>query len=193
MDYKPTRSKVIIQHTRDAIDATNLTVRRFAMAVVERYHNTVAPDERTIKFNENPDISIRVRNWAQDISRIMGNDSGMRMPCDLEESWVAVLPEPYRSNCNAELARRMGMLPTPVLDINPRGAVGDLSRTVKEFSELLAVLGEATADNVINHKDRPLAKRALKESADVQGQIVAWQQLFIALLDDETPQLRQIK
>lgn len=183
-DYKPTRSQVITNHTRDAIDATTLTWRALAIDVVTRYHNATAPQDRTVKFNNHKDSDTRAKHWAQELGRMVKNEGGMRIPADLEEHMVEALPEPYRSDCKAELVRRMGLLPAPMIDIKQGGAVGSLASTVKEFSEMLAVLGEITADGSVDEKDRPQLKRAFKESNDVLAQIVAWQREFTELLDD---------
>ena len=164
--YLPPRQTVIYGYTRRMLDETSMNAQSFSMAVAEKYINSTAPDVRHVPFALGDDLGQAMKGNAQTLRRYM-DGTVKTMPVDLEDAWVMALPEPYRANCERDLARRRGMLPIRVAEQAPIGQVATLSILTKEFSELLAALSPVMHDGEFTGADRAYAKHILNESDDM--------------------------
>lgn len=163
------RSAVIFDHTRRMLDQTAMCTRKFAMRVAEQYVAVVAPDQRQVPFRlgvTGDDLIKAERHNAQQLGRYM-DGTIKALPADLEDAWVLSLPEPYRSECERELAQRRGRYSERRLAASEAGEVAGISQLLLEFGQLMEVLGPALADGSISEADLPHARRILNESDDV--------------------------
>src|SRR5690606_5027224 len=104
------------------------------------------------------------------------------LPADLEDAWVMALPEPFRGECERDLARRRGMLAVQMpADDETAQAVG-LARLAHEFGELMSALAPALADGKLDATDLPYARRILDESDDLISAVVALRRQVQALV-----------
>lgn len=163
------RSAVIFEHTRRMLDQTAMCTRKFAMHVAERYVEIVAPDLRQVPFRlgvTGDDLLKAEKHNAQQIGRYM-DGTIKALPADLEDAWVLALPEPFRSECERELAQRRGRYSERKLAAGAAGEVAGIGQILLEFGQLMEALGPALADGKICEADLPHARRILNESDDV--------------------------
>jgi|SRR6185369_1498986 len=108
----PTRSRLIMHRTMQAISASGLNILKFASRVAERYVGSVQPLERIVDFHESGStVESAVRAELGNGKLVDRFIKGVvRFPVDLEEIWVDCLPEPNRSDLIRELAWRYGLI-----------------------------------------------------------------------------------
>ncbi|UZW62740.1 hypothetical protein [Lysobacter enzymogenes] len=166
--FQPPRQTVVYGHTRRMLDETATNVNTFAMVVAHAYLALVAPDVRNAKFRlgEGDALFGAMRNNAQILRRFMDGTVKV-LPADVEDAWVTALPEPYRSDCERDLAKRRGRLSVKSLPSGEAGAVVGVSHLAAEFGQLLEALAPALADGRVTTADIPYAKRILNESDDL--------------------------
>lgn len=181
--FLPPRQQVVYAHTRRMLDATASNYTSFAMDVAERYLSMVAPDVRQVKLRTGEGVELikAMENNAQVLRRYM-DGTVKTLPADLEDAWVMALPEPFRGECERDLARRRGMLAVQIpADDEAAQAVG-LSRLAHEFGELMSALAPALADGKLDATDLPYARRILDESDDLISAVVALRRQVQALV-----------
>ncbi len=185
MQFQPPRQSVIHGYTRRMLDETATNANSFAMAVAERYHQMVAPDVRQVplRLGEGDALCKAMRDNGQVLRRYM-DGTVKAMPVDLEDAWVLSLPEPYRGNCERDLARRRGMVPVPRPVDSESAQVVCLSRLMSEFGQLIEALSPAMADGRIDANDLPYARRILDESDDLISAVLAVRKCVQALLPE---------
>ena len=184
--FLPPRQQVIYAHTRRMLDATASNYTTFAMEVAECYLARTAPDVRQVKLRtgDGADLIKAMENNAQVLRRYM-DGTVKTLPSDLEDAWVMSLPDPYRGDCERDLARRRGMLAVRMpADGDAAQAVG-LARLASEFGDLMSALAPALADGRIDAADLPHARRILDESDDLICAVVALRRQVQALVSDE--------
>lgn len=181
--FLPPRQQVVYAHTRRMLDATASNYTSFAMDVAERYLSMVAPDVRQVKLRTGEGVELikAMENNAQVLRRYM-DGTVKTLPADLEDAWVMALPEPFRGECERDLARRRGMLAVQMpADDEATQAVG-LARLAHEFGELMSALAPALADGKLDATDLPYARRILDESDDLISAVVALRRQVQALV-----------
>lgn len=181
--FLPPRQQVVYAHTRRMLDATASNYTSFAMDVAERYLSMVAPDVRQVKLRTGEGVELikAMENNAQVLRRYM-DGTVKTLPADLEDAWVMALPEPFRGECERDLARRRGMLAVQMpADDEAAQAVG-LARLAHEFGELMSALAPALADGKLDATDLPYARRILDESDDLISAVVALRRQVQALV-----------
>lgn len=166
--YLPPRQTVIYGYTRRMLDETNMNAQSFAMEVAENYIKATAPDVRHVplQLGHGEKLCHAMKNNAQTIRRYM-DGTVKTLPADLEDAWVMSLPEPYRSDCERDLARRRNMLMVPMLPDADTADAENLSTLAKEFGELVHALAPALADGHFDRKDLKYARKILNESDDL--------------------------
>lgn len=166
--FLPPRQAVIYAVTRRMLDETAVNAASFSMSVAEHYCRMTAPDVRhvALKLGDGDDLFMAMRRNAETVRRYM-DGTVKSLPVDLEDAWVLALPEPYRSECERDLAQRRGRLSI----VAPQGGKPDkivgLANLATEFGQLLDALAPALADGKITAADYPYAKRILGESDDL--------------------------
>jgi hypothetical protein len=168
------RSRVVLRYTREAVKRKTLRVLPFSEVVADAYLAQVQPEDRTLRFKEAGDTvdtanKARAHN-CQLVDRLIKGTS-REFHCDLEEFWVRALPEPFRSDCMAELVRRYGFLGARPLLSHEEVVSHGIPGLAKEFGETMAALAGVIADGKIDATDGPLIRRALQEGTDLMA---AW-------------------
>lgn len=183
--FLPPRQTVIYGYTRRMLDETATNANSFAMELAEQYHARVAPDVRTVPFKlgEGDALLSAMKANGQTFRRYM-DGTVKTLPADLEDPWVMALPEPYRSNCERDLAQRRGRYSMHVVDQGEAGGVVSLGQLATEFGQLLEALAPALADGRLCQADLPHARRILDESDDLITAVVSLRRQVTGLLPE---------
>ncbi|MHC1658243.1 hypothetical protein ACODUN_14475 [Stenotrophomonas riyadhensis] len=166
--FLPKRQTVIYGFTEQMLRDTGSNRRSFAMAVADTYLSLLGEDDREVPFRITlgGDGDADKKHNGQILGRYL--DGVVKtLPADLEDAWVMSLPEPYRSNCERELARRRGILPIRIDAIDTAADTVGVGQLMKDFGDLCAAISPAVADGVIDEKDRPHGKKIINESDDL--------------------------
>lgn len=184
--FLPPRQSVIYAYTRKMLDDTACNYTTFAMMVADSYLAMTAPDVRQVKLRtgEGADLIKAMDNNAQVVRRYM-DGTVKTLPVDLEDAWVLSLPEPYRSNCERDLARRRGVLPVKLTADTEEAQTVGIGQLMTEFGELVAALSPAMSDGRIDSADLPHARKILDESDDLIIAITSLRRRVHALLPTE--------
>lgn len=182
--FLPLRSAVIYAVTCKMLNATAQNVMTFAMHVAEQYLARVHPDFRQVKFRD--DLVGCAKHNGQVLGRYMDGTVKV-LPADLEDAWVAALPEPFRSDCERELAARRGRYSEKHIEATERGAAVGFGDLACQFGELVGALGPALADGLINEADLPHARRILTEADDLIAAVLAVRRQVTSLLPESAP------
>jgi hypothetical protein len=180
------RSRVVLRYTREAVKRKALRVLPFSEVVSDAYLAQVQPEDRTLRFKE-PGDTVDTANKArahncQLVNRLIKGTS-REFHCDLEEFWVQALPEPFRSDCMAELVRRYGFLGARPLLSHEEVFSHGIPGLAKEFGETMAALAGVIADGRIDAADGPLIRRALQEGTDLMAAWASIQGRLLPVLD----------
>lgn len=168
--FLPPRQTVIYGYTRRMLDETAVDATSFAMRVAELYIDTTAPDVRHVKLRlgEGAELIKAMENNGQVLRRYM-DGTVKTLPDDLEDAWVLALPEPYRSDCERDLARRRGRFSFELAD----GASGEectaLAGVLTQTGELCAEWGKALSDGSLSEAE---VQRICNEADDVIAAVV---------------------
>jgi hypothetical protein len=133
------RSRLIIRRTNEA----RVNVLKFATAVAEHYMAAVAPDDRIMEFHTSSgsmDSALAAqKNNGHLVDHILKGVT--RFPVDLEESWIAALPDPYRGDLIRELAQRYGLIGAQLPAVEPHehvARIADVLRDAGRTAQLVA-------------------------------------------------------
>lgn len=182
--FLPPRQCVIYEYTRRMIRETGTNLRSFAMEIADRYLQITAEDDRGLPFRvtRGGNLEADKKHNGQILGRYLdGNVKAM--PADLEDAWVLSLPEPYRSDCERDLARRRGHLCVR-LETGDDSAVSGVAQISTEFGELLGAIAPALADGRINEADRVHALQILNKSDDLISAVLSVRRSITALLPE---------
>lgn len=181
--YVPPRQTVIFGHTRRMLDETNMNAQSFALAVAEVYLTTTAPDLRHVPFVIDDDLGHCMKSNAQTLRRYMDGTVKV-LPADLEDAWLQALPEPYRANCERDLARRRGLITVKIPDGGEPSvnATRHTAALTKEFSELVGALAPAIREGRFTHDHLAYAQRILNESDDVISAVLSIRAAIVEML-----------
>lgn len=186
--YQEPRSAVVFRHTTEAIRNSNHTDTSFAQAVADQYQADVAPGERIVQFHTGDDadsIERALKANAQILGRI--RNGTVKMPVDLEESWVRALPAQWRDACSRELAQRYGFLGARIPMLEPHAGVLAVARLSVEFGHTLEALTNILADGHVCAKDVPELRRALDEMGQLEAELATARRYVTGHLQDLAP------
>lgn len=171
--FLPPRQTVVYAYTRRMLDETAVNANQFAMAVAEQYVSTVAPDVRQVKLRlgEGDDLIRALKNNGQILRRYMDGTLKV-LPSDLEDAWVMALPEPYRSDCERDLALRRQMLAVRMPSQDAL-SVASMSKLFEEYGHLMQALAPALADGKFGPEDKPHVPRIKSEGRDLIAAVLA--------------------
>ena len=170
--FLPPLQGVIYAYTRRVFDETAMNAQSFAMALAGKYLSLTAPDVRGVPFRLGDDLAADMRSNAQILRRYMDGTVKV-LPADLVDAWVLSLPEPYRAECERDLARRRGLLPVRIAVSDPTARAVGVAELAAEFAQLLEAVAPALADGRIDGDDLPFARRILNESDDLIAAVLA--------------------
>lgn len=186
--YQEPRSAVVFRHTTEAIRNSSHTDSSLAQAIADQYMVDVAPGERIVQFHTGEDadsIERALKANAQIIGRI--RNGTVKMPVDLEESWVRALPQQWRDACSRELAQRYGFIGARSPAMEPHAGVLAVARLSVEFGHTLESLSNVLADGRICAKDVPELRRALDELGQLEAELVTARQYVTGHLQELAP------
>ena len=169
--FLPPLQSVVYAYTRRMLDETALNANSFAMDVADRYLATVAPDVRTVPFKlgEGDALLKAMKDNGQTVRRYMDGTVKV-LPADLLDAWVLALPEPYRSDCERDLARRRNRYSIQVPAALDDAELASIADVMKETGELCAAWGTALADGRVSPEEE---RRIFDESDDVIAAVLA--------------------
>lgn len=170
--FLPPLQAVIYGYTRRVFDETAMNAQSFAMALAEKYLSLTASDVRTVAFKLGDDLAADMRSNAQVLRRYMDGTVKV-LPADLVDAWVLSLPEPYRAECERDLARRRGCLPVRMVGGDSSSRTVGVGELAAEFGQLLEAIAPALADGRIDADDLPFARRILNESDDLIAAVLS--------------------
>ncbi len=119
-----------------------------------------------LRLGEGAELIKALENNGQVLRRYMDGTVKV-LPADLEDAWVLALPEPYRGDCERDLARRRGYMATPMPSTATTAQVANCGKFLAEAGQLCEALAPALADGVLCAKDMPHARRIINEVDDV--------------------------
>ena len=99
--------------------------------------------------------------------------------------WVLALPEPYRGECERDLARRRGRLSFEVVEGVDREECGALGEVCAQTGELFTAWGQAMADGELSAAE---AQRILNETDDVIAAVLRLQRWVVERREREAAQ-----
>jgi hypothetical protein len=163
--FLPPRQAVVHAYTRRMLDETAMDATTFAMRVAEIYVDTTAPDVRQVKLRlgEGAELIRAMENNGQILRRYMDGTVKV-LPADLEDAWVLALPEPYRSDCERDLARRRGRYSFELPSATAGEDYTSIGRVMEQAGELCSEWGRSVADG---HLDAAELQRIENETDDV--------------------------
>lgn len=184
--FLPSRQQVIYGYTHRMLNETAMNANSFAMQVAENYFAMTAPhmhDKKAVplRMGQGDDLADALKANGQALRRYM-DGTVKTLPADLEDAWVLSLPEPYRSDCERDLAARRGLLPIRLALIAADADTAGIGNLMTEFGSLVSALTPATADGVIDARDRPHARSIIERCNDVVIAALTIQRRFVALL-----------
>ncbi len=170
------RTQTIIRITRLYANERTGWLKAFTLSLVEQYEQTVAPQDRRIRFNG-------LDNSKKFVQRCIENNGDMRFPSELEEAWVLSLPSEYRYRLLTELNDRYGCLTVFKHELPLLGDVtlDDSARLMKETGEALAALAELmTSHGKIDYRDYPFLNTVKCELSDVASWALTLEQCVVS-------------
>lgn len=173
------RQGVLAHHINHALHR-GTTMRRYAGDVATHYLNTVPLHARQLPLQITRDPIADERHNAQVVQRWL--DGAVRMPVEAEESLVLSLPEPFRAECQRELAERLGLLAAPLPSKDGARATVTTADLLRETGELMLALSPLFADGKVDAGDLPNARRAIRECDDVLGRLTTLRAELTTLL-----------
>ena len=183
----PTRTAVLILHAEMYRARHGLSHEHWCEALDAAYCDLVPEQHRAVKAPDLRNITdaktylARLRSWDQQVRRWVDGD--VRMPVDVEEAWVEALPEPYRTDCKRELARRMGMWGAiKAAD----GAAGDhecWARNLQEFGAITTAMGRILADGCIGPQDEAHLREMIPHADAMRSHLTSLMERSRSVLD----------
>lgn len=164
------RSQTILRHTQKAIREGALKVLPFSEVVADRYLADVAPEQRTVPLREQGEAmetALAAKKHNGQVIDRLARGIVKSFPADLEDAWVASLPQPFRDLCEQDLAARRGHVPVK----DPRDAeapaqqTADLSALLREVGASATKLAPIFADGKVDAGDLPHIGPALEQLA----------------------------
>lgn len=160
----PTRQHCLADHAQRYRNEAGVSVEKLALRIAERYAAMVPPAHRIggIAYEGDDTDTEAYVGWRVRMTKRLERWLSGEVPlqADLEDAWLAALPEPYRRRCIHDLCARQGMLPVAV----PDGAVTaeDLGEVIREAGEELAAAAPIYSDGRITAEDLPYLDEAIR-------------------------------
>ncbi|OUL25866.1 hypothetical protein BV378_14110 [Nostoc sp. RF31YmG] len=173
--FLPPRQSVVYLHTNLMLHATGTNQRSFGMVVAENYLRMVSEEDREergfrITHGSSADAAADKKHNGQILGRYLSGDL-RTLPANLEDAWVMSLPEPHRSNCERDLARRRGML--AVAMPAPEGLqVASVATLMGNYANLVHALAPAIEDGRFGPEDLPYRRAIEAAGRDVIAAVI---------------------
>ncbi|HEL3751351.1 TPA: hypothetical protein UMV35_003689 [Stenotrophomonas maltophilia] len=164
------RSQVVFRFHQRVLFETGTCERSLAAAIVDNYLDAVPAAHRIVEFHvgttaETADKAMKAN--AQIIKRYV--TGAVKLPVDLEESWVKSFPDDIRLECKRELARRYGFLgaKAPTAEV---GRAVTISCVMREHADVIDAYAQSKTCG-----SRASKQRLMKEIADAQAALATLQ------------------
>lgn len=166
-----TRQDVLVFHLERAVAETSMSYEDFAEAFAQAYVDLVPADARSVAMappdrkvlDEEQNVPLAAsRRVTRELGKLVTRakryrDGEIRIPADLEEAWVAALPEPYRKRCRDALVKRHGCIPAEMPAKTREMADADaLGRICYSTAQTIRDMGVALSDGRFDQKDASL-------------------------------------
>ncbi len=157
-----TRTAAIKKHVDAAIAQGYFTKERYAAEVVEHFNRTypIAATRGIKPFADEIDGTPAHTVLDTNRKRIFRYLEDC-IPANMEESYVAALPDSQRADCLRELAARYGLLPAPLPEGGKVRDHEELAAFMANTSASISSLVKILEDGVIDEADLPFAPEAL--------------------------------
>jgi hypothetical protein len=166
---RDTRAAVICAHLALALHHSGLTMRTYATTVRDLYEQRTPRHARTLEFHTTrTDPYADERANAQIVQRFI--DGTTRMPVEIEEAMALALPQPFRGECQRELAERYGNLAAPIPTVSADAPLADAGKLMAECGQALVEISRSYSNGMIVHGESNTARAALNELTDVIAQ-----------------------
>ena len=166
-NFQEPRTRTLLKAVEDYLGSTSDSFQTFCTHVVEDYVSNVSP--QNIEFSQNPDAYKRIELDAQKIRRMMDD----RFPAELEESFVAALPDQYRLPLLSKLAARYDLIATPM----PHGKANhttDFARLLEKVGTTVQAMAPILADGKVCANDLPHIDAAQDELTELLAAAYGW-------------------
>jgi ubiquinone biosynthesis protein UbiJ len=184
--HREPRSHFICRRTQEILDSGPLNVLKFAHRVADIYLATIAPTHRVIEFYESTGTMKSLlraqKNNGVLVDRFI--KGVVRFPGDLEEAWIAALPEPSRTDLLRELAARYGQLGASIPDRTARQHVANLADVLRDAGEIAKAMAPLIADGLIAAHDRTHLRASLAETERMLCDITSLHAQLTKMLSD---------
>lgn len=166
------RSKVIFRHTAHCIRNSGHNDRSFASLIADSYIRLVAPAERIVQFHVGTDLDSIEKAQSRNAKLIERFINGtVKVPADLEEAWVAAMPQPWRDACERELAQRYGFLGVREPSRQAPSELLSAAGVLAELAHTMEALAQVMADGQVTAADAPALQRLMREARETQAEL----------------------
>lgn len=177
------RSVTIIRHVTDYLLSTSVSRAAYADDVKNLYHQRIPnPAARCVRFHEGGDAIKDLKANDQLVQRFLQQD--VKFPADIEEAFVLALPPQRRRRCLADLMARYELLAAPIPKATTEDASESLSRLLDSTGAVIRAIAPMMADGVVDERDAPHAKKALRTIHSAQAELTGWAQRITDALPD---------
>lgn len=188
--FLPPRQAVVYLHTDLMLHATGTNRRSFAMVVAENYLRMVAEEDREdrgfrLTQGSAAQMAADKKHNGQVLGRYLSGEVHA-LPANLEDAWVMSLPEPYRSDCERDLAKRRGLLAVPMPSAEGL-QVASVASLVGNYASLLHSLAPAIEDGHFGPEDRPYRNQIHAAGRDVIAAVLGLSHAVDRGIDGEVP------
>jgi hypothetical protein len=168
-----TRAECICEITKRAMRESRTNILKFASDVADEYQKRVEPTSRIVDFYAERGsveaIARAQRANGQLVNRFLTGVT--KFPADIEESWVASLPDPFRDECVRALAARYGLMAARTPD-EARSTQSDFAMMMHKYADVVDDIGKVLADGKINNQDRQNISKAERDIDALIGELV---------------------
>ena len=165
------RPQVVRNFVAKALNRRGLLFKTYVEGVIQYYIKSVPEPEREVKSFDLDTVNGLMAAQKR-ISRLVNtplDEKPQPIPSELEESLVAALPEPERSECRALLCERYDVIPVQKSDFQKKEHLTDLGTFVRETGEAIHQLSKVLTDVGIENMPLKEVMLARKELMDVIG------------------------
>ena len=151
---------ILIDGYERAMRAGAMRQNSFFLGVAQRYRKSIPEGAQRVFLSK---YEIDSGEWVEGVKQRMRRwitigETG-NIPADFIDPWLLELPEPYQSESRHAIYTLYGFLAVPI----PKSdrALADMAKLLHDQSESVQAMIPIVADNIIDHKDKPHAKKAI--------------------------------
>lgn len=161
----PTRQAVLIKHLYDYLYETGASLAAWSQDLAQEYAARVPADHQSLPMRPEPDED-SYEGYAQwrdrlrrQVERWVKGD--VNVPVEIEDAWVAALPNPYRRHCVTDLCARWNHLAVEIPEEGVQAT--DLGELIKQAGEEQIAAAPVFADGQVTAEDLPYLPEAIRQ------------------------------